>query len=350
MRERRKKRQNHNPGEVPAADGGLPAAEASPVSGGTDANTPASPREPEIKSHPRVKRLISMAAVILAFLLVLFVGLCVMLYPSISEYVNSKNQSRVIDGYKSAAGALPEADYSAELALAQAYNARLAGSGADVKDAFQDASLDTERSGDYWDILDVDGHGMVGYVEIEILDIMLPLYHGTSEAVLTMGVGHLQGSSLPVGGPDTHAVISAHTGLPSAKLFTGVDRLVPGDTFTLHVLNDMLTYEVDQILTVLPHEVEALGIESGSDYVTLVTCTPYGINSHRLLIRGARIETPAKGEDAAAGPDESPEAAPNWLRRTFAGVVSALGSAVEGVAQVIVNVTEWGMNLFGVEY
>ena len=300
-----------------------------------------------------IKRTIIRLAVIFAFLFIIFVGLTVVLYPYISNFVNTKNASRVLDGYSRAIHEMSETDYTDMLEAARAYNARLAGSGTTVTDAFTKAEEEGDKSADeYWRLLDVDGKGMMGFVEIPQLDIKLPLYHGVDEVVLIKGAGHIPGASLPVGGESTHAVVSAHTGLPRAKLFTGVDTMKTGDTFTLHILNDELTYEVNQILTVLPYEVEALAIKRGEDYVTLVTCTPYGINSHRLLIRGTRIETPAKEVEEAPETPEAPpeEQKPSWFKRTFDNIVEAFSFVVEKVAQGIVSFTEKIMDLFGVEY
>ena len=145
----------------------------------------------------------------------------------------------------------------------------------------------------YEELLDVNGVGIMGYIDIDAIGVELPIYHGTDSSVLNIAVGHLEGSSLPVGGESTHCVLSAHRGLPSARLFTDLDRLKTGDTFTLSVLNRLLTYEIDQILIVKPEEVDTLAIEPGQDLCTLVTCTPYGINSHRLLVRGHRVENAA---------------------------------------------------------
>lgn len=142
---------------------------------------------------------------------------------------------------------------------------------------------------EYYSVLDVAGNGIIGYVDIPKIDVELPIYHGTSEQVLNMAVGHLEGSSLPIGGESRHAVLSAHRGLPSAKLFTDLDKMEVGDTFTITVLNQVLTYEVDQILIVEPAQLESLNVVDGEDYCTLLTCTPYGINTHRLLVRGHRI-------------------------------------------------------------
>ena len=299
-----------------------------------------------------IKRVIMRFTVIFVFLLIIFIGLTVVLYPYISNFVNTKNASRVLDSYSTALNDLSETDYSGFLEAARAYNARLSGSGATVKDAFGDAEDDVDRVDEYWSLLDISGNGVMGYVEIPQLDIRLPVYHGVSEVVLAQGAGHIQGSSLPVGGESVHAVVSAHTGLPRAKFFTGVDTMEQGDTFALHVLNEVLTYEVNQILRVLPHEVEALSIAQGEDYVTLVTCTPYGINSHRLLIRGTRIETPS--EEVKEVQEETAEASeekePGWFKRTINNIVAAFAFVIEKVAQGVVSLTESVMDLFGVEY
>lgn len=150
-----------------------------------------------------------------------------------------------------------------------------------------------EERKEYESLLNVSENGIIGYIEIPVINCSLPIYHGTDETVLQIAVGHIEGSSLPVGGLGTHCVLSGHRGLPSAKLFTNLDKLSEKDTFYIRVLNETLTYEVDQIRIVEPHEVEALEIEPGKDYCTLVTCTPYGINTHRLLVRGHRINNPA---------------------------------------------------------
>ena len=298
----------------------------------------------------KLKRTMMRVGILAAFLLVIFIGLTVILYPSISNYVNAKNATRVINIYDDALVALSPVDYTAYLEAARAYNAGLVGGAGTVSDAFDAAEDNTDRADEYWSLLDVAGNGMMGYIEIPQLDIRLPVYHGVSEAVLAEGVGHIQGSSLPVGGESTHAVVSAHTGLPRAKLFTGVDAMKIGDTFSLTVLNEILTYEVDQILTVLPHEVEALGIMRGGDNVTLVTCTPYGINSHRLLIRGTRIETPPQETSAGPAAVGTEIQEPGWFQRALDNVVAGFSYVVEGAATGLVRITEWGMDLFGVEY
>ena len=217
-------------------------------------------------------------------ILVFFVGLSVMLYPTISDYVNQRNQSRAVASYAADVDKLTDADYSAYFGAADDFNAQIA--------ADPDALYFPQRFPTYESTLDVTGTGIMGYITIEKIGVELPIYHGTSDSVLQIAAGHLEGTSLPVGGASTHAVISAHRGLPSAKLFTNLDQLEVGDTFTITVLDRVLTYEVDKISIVLPTETDELLVTEGKDYVTLMTCTPYGINTHRLLVRGHRVETP----------------------------------------------------------
>ena len=215
-------------------------------------------------------------------ILIFLVGLSVMLYPTVSDYINQKNQSRTVASYSEEVENLSDVDYQAYFDAADDYNRRLA----ETPDAF----YRPEQVSGYTDTLDVSGTGIMGYITISKIGVELPVYHGTSDGVLQVAAGHLEGSSLPVGGAGTHAVISAHRGLPSAKLFTNLDELEVGDTFTITVLDRVLTYEVDQISIVLPTETDLLQPVEGKDYVTLMTCTPYGINTHRLLVRGKRIE------------------------------------------------------------
>ena len=216
-------------------------------------------------------------------ILIFLVGLSVMLYPSVSDAVNRKHQSRAVAGYAEEVEQLSDADYQTYFDAADAYNRQLN----TIPNAFYKPDL---VSG-YAQTLDISGTGIMGYITIPKISVELPIYHGTDEGVLQVAAGHLEGSSLPVGGAGTHAVISAHRGLPSAKLFTNLDELEVGDRFTITVLDRVLTYEVDQISIVLPTEVDQLLPTEGMDYVTLMTCTPYGINTHRLLVRGKRVET-----------------------------------------------------------
>ena len=217
-------------------------------------------------------------------ILVFFVGLSVMLYPTLSDYVNQLHQSRAVATYAEDVDNLTDADYSAYFDAADAFNAQVA--------ANENALYRPDQLTGYNDTLDITGTGIMGYITISKIGVELPIYHGTSDGVLQVAAGHLEGTSLPVGGESTHAVISAHRGLPSAKLFTHLDRLEVGDTFTITVLDRELTYEVDKISIVLPTEVDELKVVDGKDYVTLMTCTPYGINTHRLLVRGHRVTAP----------------------------------------------------------
>ena len=215
--------------------------------------------------------------------LIFFVGLAVMLYPTISDYINQRNQTRVVNSYAQQVDGLSDADYTAYFDAADVFNQEIA--------ADPDALYHADHFSTYSTTLDVTGTGIMGYITIPRIGVELPIYHGTSDAVLQVAAGHLEGTSLPVGGESTHAVISAHRGLPSAKLFTNLDQLEVGDTFTITVLDRVLTYEVDNISIILPTETDSLKVVDGKDYVTLMTCTPYGINTHRLLVRGHRVNT-----------------------------------------------------------
>ena len=215
--------------------------------------------------------------------LIFLLGLSLLLYPAVSDYWNSKHQTRAIAVYSEEVSGLDKEQYQALWAGAAAYNASL-------RERDNAYLLTEEQKAAYEQLLNVSGMGIMGYIEIPSIDCSLPIYHGTEESVLQIAIGHLEWSSLPVGGESTHCVLSGHRGLPSAKLFTNLDKLQEGDVFMLRVLDEVLTYEVDQILIVEPQEIAALQITEGEDYCTLVTCTPYGINSHRLLVRGHRIE------------------------------------------------------------
>jgi sortase A len=218
------------------------------------------------------------------FLLLLFlIGLSLLAYPTVSDYWNSLHQSRAITQYTAEVAELDNDRYAEVLEAARQYNETLLGQS--NRYILGDAALEA-----YEELLNVGGNGIMGYIEIPSIDCTLSIYHTASEAVLQTGVGHIPGSSLPVGGVGTHTVLSGHRGLPSARLFTDLDKLNVGDTFILHILDEVLTYEVDQILIVDPEEMDALEIDPEQDLCTLVTCTPYGINTHRLLVRGHRVE------------------------------------------------------------
>ena len=210
------------------------------------------------------------------------IGFSVLLYPAISQYINAKHASKVIADYNDTVSSVQDDTLEKMLAEAADYNNRLYKT---------DSSLyEPELVEGYEETLDITGSGVMGYIDIDKLDVELPLFHGVSKEVLQIGVGHLEGTSLPVGGESTHCVLSGHRGLPSAKLFTNLNKLEVGDRFTITIFNKVLTYEVDQIKIVRPSETDDLQIVRGKDYCTLMTCTPYGINTHRLLVRGARVD------------------------------------------------------------
>ena len=216
----------------------------------------------------------------------ILIALSIMLYPTVSNYLYEKNSSRAVNSYDENAANLDQEERSRNLREAKEYNARLAGTAHVEGDTFQSGA---ETSREYKQLLSIDKSGMMGYIMIPKIDVELPVYHTTSEAVLQSGIGHLPSSSLPVGGRNSHAVLTGHRGLPSRKLFTDLDQMEKGDIFYIRIQGETLAYQVDQILTVLPEETDALQIEPGKDYVTLVTCTPYAVNTHRLLVRGHRI-------------------------------------------------------------
>lgn len=228
-----------------------------------------------------------LSTIILIF--IFLIGLSLLLYPSVSNYWNSFHASRAIASYSEQTAVLDEETYRQIWEAAETYNQRLAKRGIQF-------SLSAEQEEEYHNLLNLGNTGVMGYIEIEKLGVSLPIYHGTDDAILQIAAGHLDWSSLPVGGTSTHCVLSGHRGLPSAQLFTDLDQLVEGDTFVLYILNEMLTYEVDQILIVEPEDLSALQIEEGRDLCTLVTCTPYGINTHRLLVRGHRIDNAVAGK------------------------------------------------------
>ena len=217
---------------------------------------------------------------------ILIIGICGMLYPAVSSWINKMNLGYAVAGYTEQVADTSQETLDAIWNSAAEYNTQLA------QEPFG-FNLSGEELADYNSRLDPVGNGMMGYLVIDKIDVNLPIYHGVSDSVLSAGIGHIPGSSLPVGGESTHCVLSGHTGLPSAKMLTSLTQMEIGDTFCICVLNSRLTYEVDQIETVLPDQVDSLAITQGQDYVTLVTCTPYGINTHRPLVRGHRVENAA---------------------------------------------------------
>ena len=220
---------------------------------------------------------------------ILLIGLSLLLYPSFADWWNSFHQTRAVASYVEQVASMDDERYDALWSAAWDYNQSLL-------DRPNDYLLSEEQKLQYSELLNISGSGIMGQVEIPEIGCALPIYHGVDESVLQIAIGHLDWTSLPVGGESTHCVISGHRGLPSAKLFTNLDELVVGDIFMLRVLDEVLTYEVDQILIVEPNVTDALHVVEGQDYCTLMTCTPYGVNSHRLLVRGHRIENIAEAK------------------------------------------------------
>lgn len=241
---------------------------------------PATLTEPntEKKSLKTLKKHLINLLLVLAF----FIGLGLIAYPTASDYWNRFHQTQAISSYAESISKIDNETYERMWGEADAYNAWLA------QRKFQ-LTLNKKEIEEYYATLQVSDTGIMSYIEIPVINVKLPIYHGTEESVLQVAVGHIAGTSLPTGGPSTHCVLSGHRGLPSARLFTDITRLVVGDQFLIQTLDETLTYEVDQIHIVLPEECDDLRIEEGKDYCTLVTCTPYGVNTHRLLVRGHRI-------------------------------------------------------------
>lgn len=213
----------------------------------------------------------------------LFIGVFLLLYPTVSEHINALHRSRAIRNYNEIAESLSDEEHDRIIEAAREYNKKLAEA--------ENPIIEPEKVHGYNETLDITGTGIMGYVTIDKIKVELPVYHGVDDNVLQIAAGHLPGSSLPIGGKGTHAVLSGHRGLPSARLFTDLDKLEEGDIFRITVMSDVLTYQIDQIKTVKPYEIEDLKIDPNKDLCTLFTCTPYGINSHRLLVRGVRVET-----------------------------------------------------------
>lgn len=238
--------------------------------------------EQKSKKVSKKKKLNSNITTII-LILIFLVGLSVMLYPTVSNYINEKHQSKAVAAYDEKVSDMKPEDYTKYFEAAEKYNEELA--------EHPSAFFNPDEIKGYEKILDITGTGIMGYITIKKLGVELPIYHGTDEGILQIAAGHLKGTSFPVGGESTHSVISAHRGLPSAKLFTDLDKMETGDTFTITILNREITYEVDNISIILPNETDSLQIEDKKDYCTLMTCTPYGINTHRLLVRGHCIGT-----------------------------------------------------------
>ena len=228
----------------------------------------------------------------LAFGLLFLIGFGILAYPTVSDQWNTYRQSRLISTYEEAVSQMKPEDYSREWETARAFNDTLEKNNL-YGDAFGTSDTDLTDT-QYWTVLNAAGDGIMGYLSIPKINIRLAVYHGVGEEVLQTGIGHLDGTKLPIGGESTHSVLAAHRGLPSARLFTDVDQLARGDRFYIHILDEILAYEVDQILPMVDKDdmetlENALQIAEGEDHVTLFTCTPYGVNSHRLLVRGTRV-------------------------------------------------------------
>lgn len=258
------------------------------------------------------------------FITTLLAGLSLLLYPTVSDWWNSLHQSRAIAGYAEAVAGLDGEAYELWWEKARQYNEKLAREGGRHR-------MTEGEKGEYEAQLNVAGNGVMGYIEIPSIHCTLPIYHGTDEAVLQIAVGHMEGTSLPVGGEGSHCVLSGHRGLPSAKLFTDLDQVGEGDTFLLHVLDETLAYEVDQVKVVLPEEAGDLEAVRGEDYCTLVTCTPYGINTHRLLVRGSRTEyLPEEATEAIE--KETGKTGQGHAWQPFLWIIPVLAAILIGVA------------------
>lgn len=267
---------------------------------------------------------------VLLTLLLITLGLCALLYPLAGEWYSSRTQSRVIEQYGNALREMDNEAFTALREAAQRYNEGLRGAVV-LTDPF-DTDAAAARSEEYAALLDVSGAGVMGSVRIPKIGVTLPIYHGTAPKVLEKGAGHLESTSLPIGGTGTHTVLSAHSGLPGSVLFTNLETLAEGDLFFLDVLEETMAYRVDRIVVVVPDDVSGLLIDNAADYATLVTCTPYGINSHRLLVRGTRTEYAETREERAA-PVPEPAAGSAWLRPYLAAgtvlvLLLALGAGI----------------------
>lgn len=264
-------------------------------------------------------------AVIAALLVVLIVGLCLLAYPTVSDWWNRWHQSAAVAGYVGRSDSLAAAQHKQAIDQARAYNAWLA----TTPDRWHPSAEDTRR---YDSMLNVTGDGVMAYLSIPKIHVQLPIYHGTDQSVLQVGVGHLEGTSLPVGGPTTHVAVSGHTGLPSATLLSNLDQLRTGDTFAFHVLGETYTYQVDQIDVVLPDDLSKLALDHGKDEATLITCTPYGVNTHRLLVRGHRI---------ANRPDHTAYDTPNAMLARLCGLGAGVGTLAVGWLVLLIAGWRW---------
>lgn len=268
--------------------------------------------------------------------LIFIIGLGIMLYPIISNLYIEHHQGNIIDEYNKTVESMPDDTLEKEREKAEGYNKMLTGNMI-ITDPFDpEAQKKLEENSDYYNILNIGNDNIIGYIKIPKINVSLPIYHGTSEDVLKRGVGHLQNTSFPIGGEGTHAVLSGHTGLSSAKLFTDLDKLEEGELFFIEVLGEKLAYKIDQIKIVEPSETSDLVIKSGEDYVTLVTCTPYGVNSHRLLVRGTRIPYTEDVEKEAKN-EENSKVKSTWRDEYFKALAVGLGGlSILGVILIII--------------
>ena len=264
-------------------------------------------------NRKRKIRTVKQKTLITISVLTMIAGVLIMLYPAVSSLVNARSQSQVIDGYVEEVEQFSEEENARLWEAADAFNDKLKGSKVVMTDPFSEEAVRV-TSAEYEQVLNVDGKGMMGYIDIPKIKVHIPILHGTSESVLARAVGHLQGTSLPIGGDTTHSVLSAHTGLAEARLFTDLDQMKEGDIFTVTILNEILTYQVVKIEIVEPSDISSLRIEEGRDLCTLVTCTPYGINTHRLLVHGERIETPEKEPESEITLTPEMTEKEQWLR------------------------------------
>lgn len=297
-----------------------------PNEAGETLQTEPSPRPTRRAPRHRKPGDVGLRLAVAFFVLLLVGGLGLIAYPTVADVWNRMHQSRAVAAYVEQAEDLGAKERAEMLKAAQEYNAQLGRAAqADQSDRWYEASSQSPQFEQaYGSVLDVGGTGVMGYVTIPKLKTQLPIYHGTDEGVLQIAVGHLPGSSLPVGGAGSHAVVSGHTGLPSARLLTGLDEMRAGDTFAFHVLGETVTYQVDEINVVLPDDFSHLDIDPTGDYATLITCTPYGVNSHRLLVRGHRIPNPTV-------PDTTDY---NWPEQVFTAIVAGLIVLVVGSAGI----------------
>ena len=253
------------------------------------------------------------------FGLLFLVGFGILVYPTVSNQWNTYRQSQLISNYQSVVQDMKPEDFTQEWERAEAFNATITQNNL-YSDVFGESTTDLQST-EYWKVLNEAGDGIMGYLSIPKINIKLAIYHGTADDVLQTGVGHLNGTKLPIGGESTHCVVAAHRGLPSAKLFTDIDQLRNGDKFYIHVLDQILAYEVDQILVVEPEDTAALAVEEGEDLVTLLTCTPYGVNTQRLLVRGHRVDYVADEVAAEQTPLSGISLHTNYLLWVIVGIL-----------------------------